>query len=138
MILNKLGYFSKLSILWYLISAKDLQPSEKLIKPSSIKGGGIYQKGSHVLPLNNIAQKYENDTTGFIEKGEHFNAEKLNYGDASIKLYPFPRIPTVLILWTKDDEFPARAELLLDANSELHLPIDIIWATAMICVLIMS
>ncbi|MBI5049731.1 MAG: DUF3786 domain-containing protein [Nitrospirae bacterium] len=136
-ILNNLGYFSELSILWYLISSKNIPPSEKLINPSNIKGGELFFRGSHVLPLDKLAQKYENDIGGFFERGKIFHSEKMDYGDASIKLYPSPRVPVIIILWQKDDEFPARADLLLDATCELHLPADIIWATAMISVLIM-
>ena len=136
-ILNNLGYFSGLSILWYLISAKDIPPSGKLINPSNIKGGELFFRGSHVLPLDKLAQKYESDLNGFFERGKIFHSGKMDYGDASIKLYPFPMVPVIIILWQKDDEFPGRADLLLDAACELHLPTDIIWATAMISVLIM-
>lgn len=63
--------------------------------------------------------------------------KKQHYGDASIELFPFPRMPVTIILWEKDDEFPARADLVFDSTCEMQLPIDIIWSIAMLCVLVM-
>src|SRR4030042_1000673 len=72
-----------------------------------------------------------------IKRGIELGEEVLNYGDASTKLLPMPRIPVTLILWLKDEEFPSRADLLLDSTCELQLPLDIIWSIAMMSVLVM-
>ncbi len=72
-----------------------------------------------------------------LEKGKELCAEVLGFGDASLKLLPMPRIPVTLILWSADEEFPPRADLLLDGSCEIQLPIDIIWSIAMISVLVM-
>ncbi len=135
--LKKLDDYSQLSILWYLVNAKNIAFLNKLIRPEDLKGGSIYSKGSHVLPLDRIADKYGRDIEGFIQRGNELGCEELDYGDASIKLYPFPRIPIFIILWKSDDEFTARSDLLFDATCELHLPVDIIWSTAMMTVLMM-
>jgi hypothetical protein len=135
--LKNLGDYSKLSILWYLVSAKNIVPSNKMVRPADLRGGGIYSKGSHVLPLDRIADKYGNDIEGFLQRGNELGCEELDYGDASIKLSPFPRVPITIIIWKGDDEFPARSDLLFDATCELHLPVDIIWSTAMMTVLMM-
>lgn len=44
-LLNKLSYFSKISILCYLNSAKDILPTGKLEKPEDLSAGQIYLKG---------------------------------------------------------------------------------------------
>ncbi len=136
-LLKKLGYFSKLSVLWYLVTAKNIPLSEKLIKPANMKGGEMFFRGSHVLPLGGIAERYTNDPGGFTAKGKDLQAEILTYGDASLRLFPLPRVPVVLILWTGDEEFPPRADLLFDSTCEFHIPLDIIWSVAMMSILIM-
>ena len=136
-ILNRLGRYSILSILWYLTSAKDIPSSGRLVKPSDITGGLIYQRGSHVLPLDKIAQKYGRYVQRFLKKGKELGGERLGYGDASLRLHPLPRVPITIILWGKDKEFSARCSLLLDSTCQFHLPADIIWSTAMMTVLIM-
>jgi hypothetical protein len=61
----------------------------------------------------------------------------VQYGDAAFVLLPFPRIPVTVILWTADEEFAARVDLLLDASCELQVPIDIIWNISMMSLLIL-
>ena len=136
-IIKKYGYFFNHSCLWYLINAKDIPPTGRLLKPVNIKGGEIFFRGSHALPLESMAKRYEDDKESFIKRGIELCAEVLNYGDASIKLLPMPGIPVTLILWLKDEEFPPRADLLLDSTCELQLPLDIIWSIAMMSVLVM-
>ncbi len=137
LLLNKLGDYSRLSILWYLVSAKDITLSGKLVRSEDLKGGSIYSKGSHVLPLDRIADKYGSDTEGFIQRGMEIGGEGLDYGDASLKIYPFPRVPIIVIIWKGDNEFASRSDILFDSTCELHLPVDIIWSTAMMSILML-
>ena len=136
-LLNGLRHYSRLSLLWYLIQSKDIPLSGKLINPGSVGGGLIFSKGSHILPLDKIAERYGNDIPGFLRRGGEFGGRQLDYGDASLRLFPFPRIPVVLLIWAKDKEFPARADLLFDATCSTHLPPDVIWSTAMLSILAM-
>ena len=136
-LLKRHSYFFNISALYYLINAKDIPLSGKLVKPAGLKGGEIFFRGSHVLPLDKIAERYGNDRTGFIEKGKSLNGNIMSYGDASVELLPLPRIPVTLILWLSDDEFGSRADLLFDSTCEQHLPLDIIWSIAMMSVLVM-
>lgn len=90
-----------------------------------------------MLPLENLAKKYGETKEAFMQRGKELCAEAQNYGDASIRLSPMPRIPIILILWLQDDEFPPRADLLLDSTCGYQLPLDIIWSLAMLSVLVM-
>jgi hypothetical protein len=122
---------SALTLLWCLASAHSLPLSGKLIKPESLPGGQIFVKGTHVLPLAPLAEKYAHAPEGFIESGKMWGGKTLDYGDAAIELWPLPQAPTTLILRTADEEFPALVNLLLDSNCEFQLPTDIIWSTCM-------
>jgi hypothetical protein len=137
LLLNRLGYFSKLSIPVYLTSAMDIPPTGRLVQPVNVKGGNIFFRGTHVLPLDKLALKYGKDKEGFLKRGADLGGMQMKYGDASVKLFPFPRLPVVIILWQEDDEFPPRADILFDSTCEFHLALDILWSTAMECLLIM-
>jgi hypothetical protein len=137
LLLHKLGHFSRLSVLWYLVSAKDIPLSGNLINAFNIKGGHLFFRGTHVLPLDKLAEKHKADIKGFLARGLELGGERQLYGDASVRLCPLPRIPVTLILWEADDEFPPRAELLFDSTCDLQLPIDITWSIAMMSILIM-
>ena len=136
-LLNKLDRYSMLSVLHYLIGARNIALSGKLVKPDDMSGGLIYLKGTHALPLDKLAERYGSDIRGFLKRGRELGGEPLSYGDASLRLFPFPRIPVVLIIWKGDDEFTSRANLLFDATCEAHLMPDVIWSTAMMSLLIM-
>lgn len=137
LLLHRLGYFFDLAVLWYLGKATNILPSGRMIRPSSLTGGEIFQKGTHVLPLDKIAAQYGNDFEGFYRRGMELGGQQLEYGDASLRLLPFPRVPVTFILWGADKEFPARADMFFDSTCERHLPTDVIWSTAMTSVLIM-
>ena len=126
-----------LSALWYLISAKDIPVADRLVRPVSLPGGQIFVKGSHVLPLDEVADKFGSNPFGFIKQGEKFGGEQLNYGDASIQFFPYPRVPVVLILWKGDEEFPDNVDILLDESCVLQIPLDIIWSTCLMSVMVM-
>lgn len=136
-ILGRTGHFFDLALLWYLFSVRDIPPTGKLVKPAEIKGGQIFVTGTHVLPLDSIAEKYDSSHDVFIQRGLLLGGELLEYGDASICIYPFPLVPVTIILWKGDEEFPPRSDLFFDESCDQHLPTDVLWSTAMVCVLSM-
>ncbi|MCL5021881.1 MAG: DUF3786 domain-containing protein [Nitrospirae bacterium] len=136
--LRRLGYFFRLSVIGYLALAKDIPLSGRLLKPENMKSGQLFFRGSHVLPLDKVAEKYGSDRDQFLERGRELGGRRLTYGDASLRLFPLPRVPVVEILWLADEEFPSRADLLFDSASEIQLPIDVIWSIAMLSVLVFS
>ncbi|HIJ60408.1 MAG TPA: DUF3786 domain-containing protein [Nitrospirae bacterium] len=127
-LLAKLSYFYKLSLLWYLIESKNIALTGRLVNPLNIRGGDIFFKGSHVLPLEKISNSFS-DRDSFLKKAISLGGRLIDSGDVAIELFPFPRIPIRLILWFADDEFPASTELLLDSSCEIQLPLDVIWST---------
>ena len=137
-IVTRFDYFASLVILSYLAQAKAVPPSGHWVKPGDLRSGDVYYRGSHVLPLDRLSKAYEGRLPDFIQRAELLGGSRLSFGDASFKLLPLPRMPVALILWNGDDEFPGRADLLLDSTCELHLPADVIWSAAMLSVLMMS
>ena len=138
LLLGTLRQYSRLPILWYLIEAKEIPLSGNLIKPDDLSGGLIFGKGAHMLPFKRILERFGKDGPGFLARGSELGGEPLGYADASFRLFPFPRVPVVLLLWLDDGEFPARAGVLLDETCSEQLPVDIIWSTAVVSVLLSS
>ena len=121
LLLHRLDYYFDLACLWYLGKARNKPLSGRLVSPASLSGGEIFQKGTHVLPLDKIAARYGKDPDGFYARGAELGALPLEHGDAALLLHPFPRVPATMILWQADDEFPARVDLFFDATCEQHL-----------------
>ncbi len=138
-LLRRFGHFFRLSLLWYLVSARNLACTGRFVKLQDIRGGEAFTRGSHALPLEPLAEKYGRNREGFIEKGRSLGGEVIMAGgDAALKLFPLPRVPVILMLWLEDEEFPARADLLFDSTCFMQLPTDITWSVAMTCLLTMS
>lgn len=133
-LVNTLGGHSRLSILRYLIHTIDLPLSGQLVRPSDLPGGDIFTRGTHVLPLNKIAAYFANNFNDFLSIGKSLGGSQLDYGDMSLRLFPFPRVPVVLIVWLGDEEFESKSSLLFDSSCVSHLSTDIIWSTAMMTV----
>jgi hypothetical protein len=123
-----------LAVLWYLVRAAPARPSGRLVQPGALPGGGIFLHGTHVLPLDELAAAYGARPDAFLAAGAALGGRAVGYGDAAVELPALPRIPTTVLLWTADDEFPARADLLFDETAPRHAPTDILWSIAMLSV----
>ena len=134
LLVETLGEYSRLSILRYLIHAIDLPLSGQLVVPGTLPGGDIFTRGTHVLPLDKLASCFSNSPVDFLSIGKRLGGRQLDHGDMSLELFPFPRIPVVLIVWSGDDEFPPNSSLLFDSSCKSHLSTDIMWSTAMMAV----
>ena len=124
-----------LAVLWYLVLAKDIAPGGRLVHLEDLPGGDIFARGTHVLPLDQVALRYGNDREGFLKSGRAFGGEPAVHADAAIRLSPLPRVPVTMTLWLADEEFPARASLFFDSTCGLQLPTDILWSLARLCCL---
>ena len=129
--LDRATGFLRLSLLWYLVKAAPARPSGMLVNPTSLSGGELFSKGTHVLPLDQLAAVYATRPETFLAAGAALGGRQVAYGDAAAELPALPKVPVTLILWTEDDEFPARADLLFDATCSAHLPIDVLWSVAL-------
>lgn len=118
----------------YLACADGRPVTGELVQPKSISGGEIYRKGAHRLPLSRLAKRFTGKTELFLAAGRELGGEPLEYGDDSLRLYPFSNLPVNIILWHGDDEFPERADLLFDSSSNGQFPPDVLWGIASLCV----
>jgi len=137
-LLRKFGYFYNHVALSWLLKANGKSAAGRLIRPADLSGGQMFFRGTHVLPLERLAARYARDKEGFLQKAMALGAKPGGFGDASAAFYPVNGLPMHVILWLEDDEYPARADLLLDSAWEIALPLDIIWSAAMLVVLALS
>jgi hypothetical protein len=134
LLLASLGDYSRLSILRYLIHAIDLPLSGRMVRPADLPGGDIFAKGTHILPLDKVAAYFSQRRNAFLIAGKNLGGTQRDYGDMSLTIHPFPRVPVIMILWLGDHEFLPSASLLFDSSCVSHLPPDIAWSTAMMVV----
>lgn len=133
-LVNELKEYSRLSIVRYLAHAKDSPLTGRLVSPTDLPGGDFFSKGAHVLPMDKITDCFEKRFDEFLNAGKALGGSRAEYGDVSLRLFPFPRVPVFIILWAGDDEFPSMSSLLFDSSCISHMAVDILWATAMMTI----
>jgi len=117
-----------LVILTYLLRAQAMEMSEKMVNEKQIPGGEAFFRGPHSLNTRPMEEVFGEDREAFLSAGRSLNGKVRDLGDAAICLPVLHRIPVTLILWEKDDEFPAKVTVNFDSTISSHLPLDIIWA----------
>ena len=117
-----------LIILTYLLMVQAMEMSEKMVNEKQIPGGEAFFRGPHSLNTRPMEEVFGEDREAFLSAGRSLNGKVRDLGDAAICLPVLPRIPVTLILWEKDDEFPAEVTVNFDSTISSHLPLDIIWA----------
>ena len=122
------GFIEQLCILAYLIGAKDIPLAGKLIKPELLPGGEFFFRGPHIVPTEKLEEAFGQSPDDMRRAGEPFGASRCEFGDASIELRLLPRVPITMVIWRGDDEFAARASILLDRTAGNQLPLDALLA----------
>jgi hypothetical protein len=131
---QEVSFLEQLCLLAYLIGAKDLPLADKLVRPESLPGGQFFFRGFHSLPTKKLETAFGRCPERLCEIAERFGAERCEFGDASIEMYLLPRIPVTIVIWTADDQFPARASILFDRTAADHLLLDALLTAASLAV----
>jgi hypothetical protein len=118
------GFIEQLCILSYLINAVDVPEAGKLVKGDSLAGGEFFFKGIHALDTPKLEECFGDCPDLLYDIAESFDAGRCEFGDASIKLYVFARLPLTIVIWQSDEEFPSRASILFDKTADKQLPLD--------------
>jgi hypothetical protein len=117
-------FLEELCLLAYLINAKDLPFTNKLVKAETLPAGQFFFRGMHALPTKKLEEAFGTNPELLLKTSERFNAKKREFGDTSITLYVLPRLPLTIVIWRRCEEFEARASILFDQNAASLLPLD--------------
>ena len=118
------SFLEQLCILAYLISARQLPLAGRLVKAESLPGGEFFFRGPHELPIKKLTNAFGENPDLLYRASASFNAERCDFGDASVELFVLPRIPLTFVIWAADEEFVPRASVLFDQTASDQLPLD--------------
>lgn len=68
-----------------------------------------------------LAEQFGEDISLFRTKGEALEGVAIKGGDAAFRIQVLPKISMQILIWGKDEEFPARANILFDNQVSCHL-----------------
>lgn len=118
----------QLLLVSYLLYAQNIDTTGKWISEKDLKGGSTFFRGPHALPAAPLERRFGSNPEGFREKALALGGRASEFGDISMSFTVLPRISFAIVLWVKDEEFPARVTFMLDSSIEAHLPLDVIFA----------
>lgn len=116
--------FLAVLLLHYLVNAKNLDLTGKLLTFRELEGGDIYYPAFCARGINKITKEFGADPALLNDAGDRLGAKKGTYGDVSIILEVFPKVPVNVILWEGDDEVPPSSNMLFDSSIKELLPTE--------------
>jgi len=118
----------QLLLVSYLVHSQNIDPIGEWISEKEMPGGSIFFRGPHALPAVPLEKRFGSDPAGFKAKSLELDGRPLEFGDVSMEFQILPRISFGIVLWVKDDEFPARVTFMLDSSIGAHLEPYVIFA----------
>jgi hypothetical protein len=116
--------FLAVLLLHYLVNAKDLNLTGKLLTFRELEGGDIYYPAFCARGINKITQEFGAEPSLLKVAGERLGAKEGKHGDVSIVLEVFPKVPVSVILWEGDDEVSPSSNMLFDSSIKELLPTE--------------
>jgi len=120
----------RILILHYLITAKGIPPTGKLIGFKQVPGGLFEYAGLARELLTPLLDQFGREPERLVEAADNLGGYKVGYGDIAVSIKAFPKVSVVIVLWRGDDEFAPNATILFDSTVTDYLSTE---DMAMLC-----
>lgn len=112
----------------YLKNVRQVYPlGQDIVSAKELKEGHFFT-GPHRFRIDPLLNRFGQDVAGFEKACQVLGGNPMSMADAAFQLLPFPRLPLYFLLWTGDEEFKPRLQVLFDRPIEAILPADAVWA----------
>ena len=102
--------------LHYLAEESGMNPAGKWISFQELEGGKGYYPAFRKRVIKPIADSFGKNPSDLIKAGEKFGGQKIEHGDAGIRINVFEKVPLGFVVWSGDEEFGPDANVLFDAG----------------------
>jgi hypothetical protein len=111
----------KILILHYLTLASGKPLSHKLVAFQELPEGASYQRTFNKRSIVPLVRHFGQEPRRLIEVAKRLGGQKVDYGDAAVKIHGFKLVPVTMMLWGGDEEFPPRGNILFDSTIPEYL-----------------
>lgn len=111
----------RILILHYLGSAKGTPASGTLITYKQVPGGMSYYPAFSQRVITPLADHFGSKPESLSSVAARLGGCEAGYGDVSVTISAFPRVPVTLVLWRGDDEVAPNSSVLFDSNVSDYL-----------------
>lgn len=101
-------------LLYYAVDGPEL--SGEWVPFRDVPTTGVFDGAYQNTILKPFAEVFSGKADALKKAGEKLNFLPLSYGDVSFQADAFRCLPMRIIFWDGDDEYPAQANMLFDAN----------------------
>lgn len=106
----------KILILHYFTGAKGTPATGKLIAFKQLSGGASYFPTFSHRSITPLLKNFGKNPELLTETAAKLEGHEADYGDVSVTVNAFPRVPITLVLWRGDDELAPNGNILFDGN----------------------
>jgi hypothetical protein len=106
----------KILILHYFTGAKGTPATGKLIAFKQISGGASYFPTFSHRSITPLVKNFGKNPELLTKTAAKLEGHEADYGDVSVTVNAFPRVPITLVLWRGDDELAPNGNILFDGN----------------------
>lgn len=106
----------KLLVLHYFINADGSSPTGKKITYKEIPDGAIYFPTFYKRAIKPLLENFGNKPNKLLDSAAKLGGTRADFGDLSVTINAFKRVPLTLVLWYGDDEFAPESNILFDSN----------------------
>jgi len=111
----------KVLILHYLTLAKGTPATNKLITFKELPGGASYFPAFYQRSIKPLLDYFGKEPRLLVSAAEKLGGHRADYGDASVTINAFSRVPVTIVLWQGDEEFAPQCSLIFDASVSDYL-----------------
>jgi len=106
----------KILILHYLTQAKGTPLTHKLIAYKELPEGVNYFPTYYLRAIKPLVNHFGNQPQRLLDIAQKLGGNKAEYGDTSVTVNAFSRVPITLVLWQGDEELPPEGNILFDST----------------------
>jgi len=111
----------KILILHYFTGAKGTLATGKLIAYKQLPGGVSYFSAFSHRAISPLVKNFGKNPELLRKVAAKLGGCDVNYGDVSVSVNAFDRVPITLVLWRGDEELAPNGNILFDANISDYL-----------------
>ena len=114
----------KLLILHYFLQAKGTPLSNKMITYKELPEGPVYFPTYYKRTIKPIVNFFGNEPHRLPEIAQTLNGRQADYGDVSVTINAFNRVPITLVIWKGDEEWAPEGSIMFDSTITDYLPTE--------------
>jgi hypothetical protein len=114
----------RILVLHYILNARGTPLSNTLITFKELPEGPVYFRTFSQRTIKHLVNYFGKDPLKIIDASQKLGGRQSDYGDTSVTINAFTRLPVTLVLWHGDAEFPAEGNILYDSTITDYLPTE--------------